>query len=122
MINKDTNISLNGTVLIKSELTTDLKCIYLEAPSLTAKDGITIAGYNFIGVNSSVSDTYVQKKVLYNFASQGYDIPIKYAQAVLCETADAIYTWPKFTAKKSGFNLFSSFSLIGLILMITLLF
>lgn len=63
LLNKDTNASLNGTVLIKSELTGSLKCIYLEAPSLTSKDGIKIAGYNFLGGNATVNGTFTQKKV-----------------------------------------------------------
>lgn len=66
ILNKDTNKSLNGTVLIKSKLTGDLECIYLEAPSLTSKDGVTISGYNFIGGNATVNGTYQQKIVKYN--------------------------------------------------------
>jgi hypothetical protein len=58
LINKDTNTSLNGTVQIKSDLTMALKCIYMQAPSLTSKTGITIAGYNFVGGNSTVNGTY----------------------------------------------------------------
>lgn len=56
----------------------------MQAPSLTSKDGITIAGYDFIGSNSSVNGTYQQKIVQYDFGAEGYQIPIKYAQAVLC--------------------------------------
>jgi len=61
-----------------------MSCIYMQAPSLTSKDGITIAGYDFIGSNSSVNGTYQQKIVQYDFGAEGYQIPIKYAQAVLC--------------------------------------
>ncbi len=53
-MNKDTNASLNGKVLVKSELISTLKCIYMEAPSLTDKDNITIGGYKFIGGNATV--------------------------------------------------------------------
>ena len=53
LINKDTNASLNGKVLVKSELTSVLKCFYMEASSLTDKE-ITIGGYKFIGGNATV--------------------------------------------------------------------
>lgn len=37
LINKDTNASLNGKVLVKSTLTSTLRCLFLEAPSLSEK-------------------------------------------------------------------------------------
>lgn len=81
---------------------------------MTATDGITIAGYNFAGGNSSVNGTYTQKKLQYNYGAEGYMIPIKYAQAVLCETDDSIYQWPKGTAK-SELKLWSSLSLVAFV-------
>ena len=69
LINKDTNESLNGKVLVKSQLTTPLKCIYMEAPSLTEKENITIGGYRFIGGNATVQGEFVSKKVVYNYAA-----------------------------------------------------
>jgi hypothetical protein len=36
---------------------------------LTSKDGIKIAGYNFIGGNASVNGSFVQKKVQYSYAA-----------------------------------------------------
>jgi hypothetical protein len=46
-----------------------MKCIYLEAPSLTAKEGVTIAGYSFNGGNSTVQGSFVQKIVNYSYAA-----------------------------------------------------
>ena len=63
LINKDTNASLNGKVLITSELTSSLRCITLEAPSLTATDGVTIAGYSFKGGNSSLQGSFKSKRI-----------------------------------------------------------
>lgn len=120
LLNKDTNASLNGKVLIKSELTSILKCIYMEAPSLTDKDNITIGGYKFIGGNATAQGSFVQKKVSYNYAANGYEIPIKYAQAVLCETADEKFKWPRGEKKLFGGNLFASLTSVGFVLLLLL--
>ena len=94
LLNKDTNTTLNGTVLIKSELTGDMTCIYMEAPSLSSKTGITIAGYNYQASNTSINGTFYNKIINYSKADSGYQIPIKYAQAVYCTTEDSKFKWP----------------------------
>ncbi len=122
LLNKDTNTTLNGTVLVKSQLTGVMKCIYMEAPSLSAKDGITIAGYNYIGGNATVNGTFVQKKIQYNHAAEGYQIPIKYAQAVLCETEDSAFKWPSATTKLFGSKLLFSLFLSCFVIFLTISF
>jgi hypothetical protein len=59
----------------------------------------------------------VQKKVVYSFGAEGYEIPIKYAQAVLCETPDEKYKWPMGKKKLFGEHLLSCLGLIGAVLL-----
>lgn len=55
---------------------------------MTSKDGVKLAGYSFVGGNPSVTGSFVQKKIQYDYAAEGYQIPIIYAQAIFCETDD----------------------------------
>ena len=61
---------------------------------MDSKDNITIGGNYFIGGNAEAQGQFRQIKVLYNEEDHGYHIPIKYAQAVVCETPDSKFTWP----------------------------
>lgn len=118
LINKDTNQSLNGTVFVKSHIKSPMKCIYMEAPSLDSKDNITIGGYNFIGGNAEAQGSFIQKKLAYDEIYGGYDIPIKYAQAVVCEVQDAKFVWPK-GFEKYGNKLWWNLSLFAIFLFFT---
>lgn len=109
LLNKDTNTTLNGTVLIKSELTGPMTCIYMEAPSLASKTGIKIAGYNYQASNTSVNGTFYNKIINYSKVDSGHQIPIKYAQAVYCTTADSKFEWPFAKAKFQSTLLLNSF-------------
>ena len=71
-----------------------------------------IAGYNFIGGNATVNGTYKQKIVYYNYGAEGYEVPIKYAQVVLCETSDTIFNWPRGKAKFGSNTMFSILFLV----------
>lgn len=87
IINKDTNVSLNGKVNIitKANKGTKMKCIYLQASSLTSKaDNMTLAGHQYIGLNSTPQGTYKQFYYDYNPDLKGYSVDIKYAQAAIC--------------------------------------
>lgn len=52
----------------------------------------------------------------YNYAAEGYEIPIKYAQAVLCETPDEKFKWPKGVKRSFGDRLVVSLFLVVLTL------
>lgn len=86
IINKDTNASLLGEVIVqtRSEKNVVMKCIYLEAPSLTEKTNILIGGHSYIAGNFTAQGPLKQVNILYEPSKFGFSVPIKYAQAALC--------------------------------------
>lgn len=61
-----------------------MRCMYMEAPSLSETEKITIAGYNFVGGNATVNGTFRNVRIKYDYGAKGFHVPIKYAQAALC--------------------------------------
>ena len=60
-------------------------CIYMQAPTLTAKsDQMTIGGHRYIPGNFTPQGSYVRYPYAYDKNLQGYSVDIQYAQVALC--------------------------------------
>lgn len=60
-------------------------CIYLQAPSLTAKaDQMTIGGHSYIASNFTPQGTYNRYPFNYDSSLQGFSVDIQYSQVALC--------------------------------------
>lgn len=92
ILNKDTNTLLTGVVNIKvrADPSTRMTCVYMKAPSLTAKaDQMSIGGHTYIGGTFVPQGSYDKHTFTYDAGIKGYSIPLSYAQVALCEIPNA---------------------------------
>jgi hypothetical protein len=98
ILNKDTNPLLSGTVNIKvrADPATQMSCVYLKAPSLSAKaDQMSLGGHEYIGGTFIPQGNYEKSSFAYEANIKGYSIPIGYAQVAVCEIPNANLAIPR---------------------------
>lgn len=99
IINKDQNVSLNGTVDIALDFNGRLNCVYMQADSLSSTTGITIGNVSFIANNSDFVGAYTT----FNYVPDDngvFHVNIRYAQAAICKQIPK-ETFNYFTRKDS---------------------
>ena len=82
ILNKDVRENASGIVVIEANYTDRIECLYLSAPSLSSTTGVTLAGFSFIGGNSTPQGNYTV--IAYDHVNYSYNIPVNYSQAVMC--------------------------------------
>ena len=92
LLNRDQNTTLNGVVYVQvqSKPNSLMRCIYMEAPSLSSKgEDITIGGLKYNPNNSTPTGTF--NEVTYNYDSLigGYKVQMRYAQVASCSIPNA---------------------------------
>jgi hypothetical protein len=81
IINKDTNPLASGAVQINMITDLQMNCIYMSASSLTSKN-ITLAGYSFIGGNSTPQGNYTSFN--YNNSNNIFMVSLNYSSVAFC--------------------------------------